>query len=459
MFTAAAVRAVGCQNVAAADAEMAQVVMRPEFYDKTIEKMDLWVSVIGEAGGAFGLAPPGSCSRSLDWEEPGVSADERGSLKPAGPTGRSGASPGWRSSLGTDTDEVSEKLVRNGNAGSTGLSLQRLFEERGCKRRRGTGVRRAGGGRRRFQRPSRVPAAANLKPKDDQAARPAAVQLGRGFCLRLRLAAVHTARPGWFSLPGCGLPSQVTGLTRVMSTASWVGTIPEREAVAYDLDAPAVVDRHIEVHSRQSNVTTNAGSGFMADARDCLLDRNGSAGEDARRGTSVRRNIFHVQCGGFVKGRRAPGSAAELLRGRGQRCPHGGSNEGRQASHTTAGYSEDVPVSVLEQGALPAAIVARWPYNLLSGYSVLLFLQSLRVAEDGRKYSTEFVLKPAKYTAGYQSPYEKCSNRHVSGLAAMLAHRKLSLFEAPVFRRSSGGPSPACGCNRCSQTPPRAVLW
>ncbi|CAE7944087.1 unnamed protein product, partial [Symbiodinium necroappetens] len=46
----------GCQNVAAADAEMAQVVMRPEFYDKTIEKMDLWVSVIGEAGGAFGLA-------------------------------------------------------------------------------------------------------------------------------------------------------------------------------------------------------------------------------------------------------------------------------------------------------------------------------------------------------------------------------------------------------------------
>ena len=147
-------------------------------------------------------------------------------------------------------------------------------------------MRRAGGGRRRFQRPSRVPAAANLKPKDDQAARPAAVQLGRGFCLRLRLAAVHTARPGWFSLPGCGLPSQVTGLTRVMSTASWVGTIPEREAVAYDLDAPAVVDRHIEVHSRQSNVTTNAGSGFMADARDCLLDRNGSAGEDARRGTS-----------------------------------------------------------------------------------------------------------------------------------------------------------------------------
>ena len=37
-----------------------------------------------------------------------------------------------------------------------------------------------------------------------------------------------------------------------------LGTMPEREAVAYDLDAPAVVDRHIEVHGRQSNVTTNA---------------------------------------------------------------------------------------------------------------------------------------------------------------------------------------------------------
>ena len=46
----------GCQNEAPADAQTAQVVMRPEFYERKVEKTDLWVSVIGEAGGAFGLA-------------------------------------------------------------------------------------------------------------------------------------------------------------------------------------------------------------------------------------------------------------------------------------------------------------------------------------------------------------------------------------------------------------------
>ena len=40
--------------------------------------------------------------------------------------------------------------------------------------------------------------------------------------------------------------------------------MPEREAVAYDLDALGVVDGHIKVHGRQSNVATNAGSGFLA---------------------------------------------------------------------------------------------------------------------------------------------------------------------------------------------------
>eukprot|EP00439_Symbiodinium_sp_Y106_P008399 s6921_g1.t1 len=31
-----------------------------------------------------------------------------------------------------------------------------------------------------------------------------------------------------------------------------LGAVPEREAVAYDLDAPGVVDGHIKVHGRQS---------------------------------------------------------------------------------------------------------------------------------------------------------------------------------------------------------------
>ena len=59
--------------------------------------------------------------------------------------------------------------------------------------------------------------------------------------------------------------------------------MPEREAVAYDLDALAVVDTHIEVH-RQSNA--NAGSSFLAEPCDGPLDRNALGGEDARRGTS-----------------------------------------------------------------------------------------------------------------------------------------------------------------------------
>ena len=51
---------------------------------------------------------------------------------------------------------------------------------------------------------------------------------------------------------------------------------------------PSWIDtsRIIGVHGRDGNVTTNAGSGFLADPRDSPLDRNGSGGEDARRGTS-----------------------------------------------------------------------------------------------------------------------------------------------------------------------------
>ena len=39
-----------------------------------------------------------------------------------GPCRRSGASHGWRSSLATDTDEVSEQLVRTGTPPSTDLT-------------------------------------------------------------------------------------------------------------------------------------------------------------------------------------------------------------------------------------------------------------------------------------------------------------------------------------------------
>ncbi|CAJ1406770.1 unnamed protein product [Effrenium voratum] len=45
----------GCQ-AHRAGAQLAQIVMQPEFYDKKLEKMDFLVSLIGEVGGAYGIA-------------------------------------------------------------------------------------------------------------------------------------------------------------------------------------------------------------------------------------------------------------------------------------------------------------------------------------------------------------------------------------------------------------------
>ena len=192
-------------------------------------------------------------------------------------------------------------------SGSTRLSMQRQLEERGCKcplrsnsdeadppenpgclsswaerRRRG----RSAGAREQAEEGGGfgIPAAANLKPKDDQAAPPAAVELGIGLPALAPGSFAHSkARLGLGAGVWSAIPRNRANQSRIDGE---LGTMPEREAVAYDLDAPAVVDGHIEVHGRQSNVTTNAGSGFLADPRDGPLDRNGSGGEDARRGTS-----------------------------------------------------------------------------------------------------------------------------------------------------------------------------
>jgi len=45
----------GCQEHRSG-AHVAQIVMKPEFYDKKLEKMDFIVSLIGEVGGAYGIA-------------------------------------------------------------------------------------------------------------------------------------------------------------------------------------------------------------------------------------------------------------------------------------------------------------------------------------------------------------------------------------------------------------------
>ena len=81
--------------------------------------------------------------------------------------------------------------------------------------------------------------------------------------------------------------------------------MPEREAVAYDLDALGVVDGHIKVHGRQSNVATNAGSGFLANPCDGALDGNGSGGKYARRGTSGAVLAVLIECTSAGAGTRA----------------------------------------------------------------------------------------------------------------------------------------------------------
>ena len=150
-------------------------------------------------------------------------------------------------------------MQSRGWSGSTGLSAQRQLEERGCKRPlrsnsdeaaptenpgclstwaerrrgRGTGAREhaeEGGG-------FGVPAAANLKPKDDQAALPAAVELGIGLPAFAPGSCAHSKAwlglfaGAWFAIP--------RNRANQRSVDGKLVTMPEREAVAYDLDAPS----------------------------------------------------------------------------------------------------------------------------------------------------------------------------------------------------------------------------
>ena len=119
-----------------------------------------------------------------------------------------------------------------------------------------------------------VPAAANLKPKHDQAAPPAVVKLGVVLPVLAPGSCAHSS--AWLGLRA-GVRSAVPrkGADK-RSIDGELGAVPEREAVAYDLDAPGVVDGHIKVHGRQSNVATNAGSDFLANPCDGALDGNGS---------------------------------------------------------------------------------------------------------------------------------------------------------------------------------------
>ena len=119
-----------------------------------------------------------------------------------------------------------------------------------------------------------VPAAANLKPKHDQAAPPAAVKLGVSLPALPPGSCAHSS--AWLGLCVGVRPAVPRKGADKRSIDGELGTVPEREAVAYDLAAPGVVDGHIKVHGRRSNVATNAGSGFLAKPCDGALDGNGS---------------------------------------------------------------------------------------------------------------------------------------------------------------------------------------
>ena len=118
-----------------------------------------------------------------------------------------------------------------------------------------------------------VPAAANLKPTDDQAAPPAAVELG------LPALAPGSCVPSkaWLGLCAGERSAIPRNKANQRNVDGKLGTMPERGSIAHDLDAPAVVDgtsMFIADKAMSRHVTTNdAGSGFLADPRDGPLDR------------------------------------------------------------------------------------------------------------------------------------------------------------------------------------------
>ena len=44
-------------------------------------------------------------------------------------------------------------------------------------------------------------------------------------------------------------------------------SMPGWEGIGNDFDAPVTRDRHVDVHVRQADVASDAGSGFLANAR------------------------------------------------------------------------------------------------------------------------------------------------------------------------------------------------
>ena len=70
-----------------------------------------------------------------------------------------------------------------------------------------------------------------------------------------------------------------------------LGSMPKREAVRNDLNAPLIGDGHVEVHVGAADVASNSRPGLPAHARDSMLKGQGTRGQDAgdgARGTGIR---------------------------------------------------------------------------------------------------------------------------------------------------------------------------
>ena len=63
---------------------------------------------------------------------------------------------------------------------------------------------------------------------------------------------------------------------------------------------------------------------------------------------------------------------------------------------------------------------ASWMMHPLSGYGLQFFLKAVELGKLQGNYLVEFVQKPARYTGGYLSPYERYKSRHPNELAGTL---------------------------------------
>jgi len=114
------------------------------------------------------------------------------------------------------------------------------------------------------------PASANLESENDKATASAAVKLG--VCLPAFASRRIADGPTWVVV-GSVMRAAISGnRADERSVNGKLCAVPQWEAVADNLDAPRIVDRHIDVHCGQRDVAPDTSPGFLADACDGALE-------------------------------------------------------------------------------------------------------------------------------------------------------------------------------------------